>query len=378
MKLADGTLYFDCNATTPEAPEVTEVVCRVAREGFANPSSLHEPGRKAKAFLEEARSKVAELVGCAPTEVIFTGSATEANHLAILSAEKASGSRRRLIVSAIEHPSVLAAAEKLAGHGFDVAEAPVAGQGAVDLDALESLLSNGGVALVSVMAAHNETGVLQPVEEIGALCRKHGALFHTDAVQAMGKVPSCWSSARPDYLTLAAHKLYGPKGIAALVVRPGAPLVPQLTGGGQECGRRSSTEAVHLAAGFGVACRMAQENLGQFACLAKLRDGLEDGVLRRLGAQVFGAEARRIPNTSFFCLPGLSGGLLAEKLDELGIFVGTGSACHEGAQGLPRVLQCMGALLPSGSSPLRVSLGRYSSAGQVETLAHVLYEEATR
>ncbi|MCI4398721.1 MAG: aminotransferase class V-fold PLP-dependent enzyme, partial [Acidobacteria bacterium] len=212
----------------------------------------------------------------------------------------------------------------------------------------------------------------------GAVCRQHGALFHTDAVQAMGKVPSCWSSARPDYLTLAAHKLYGPKGIAALVVRPGAPLVPQLTGGGQECGRRSSTEAVHLAAGFGVACRMAQENLGQFACLAKLRDGLEDGVLRRLGAQVFGAEARRIPNTSFFCLPGLSGGLLAEKLDELGIFVGTGSACHEGAQGLPRVLQCMGALLPSGSSPLRVSLGRYSSAGQVETLAHVLYEEATR
>ncbi len=322
--------------------------------------------------MDEARARGAELVGCEPGEIIFTGSATEANHLAMLSAAGSPHGRRRVIISAIEHPSVLAASERLSALGFEVDKAPVTSDGAVDLDAFERLLGSD-VALVSIMAAHNETGVVQPVGEIGRMCRKHGALFHTDAVQAMGKLPSCWSFARPDYLAMAAHKFYGPKGIAACVVRPGAPLIPQLTGGGQEGGRRSSTEAVPLVAGFGVACRLAKENLAQFSGLAKLRDDFESGVLLPLGAQIFGAAAERLPNTSFFALPGISGGTLADKLDKHGIAVGTGSACHEGGQALPRVLEWMRATLPEGSSPVRVSLGRQTSAEQVEALARAVW-----
>ncbi len=377
MRLGDSTLYFDCNATTPEAPEVAEACVQAEREGFANPSSLHGPGRRARALLEQARSRVAGLAGCSSDEVIFTGSATEANHVAILSAAEVPAPRRRVVVSAIEHPSVLAACQKLRAMGFKVDEAPVTADGAVDLAAFE-LLMGDDVGLVSVMAAHNETGVLQPLKAVAAMCRKHGALFHTDAAQAMGKVASPWGSASPDYMTMAAHKMYGPKGIAALVARRAAPLAPVLTGGGQESGRRSSTEAVPLAAGFGVAALLASGGLAEFAKLAELRRTLEEGVLAQAGAVVFGATATRIPNTSFFAIPGLSGMALAKRLDDLKIAAGTGSACHEGGESLPRVLECMGVTLPPGTSPVRISMGRGTTEADVRELSSALMSAVSR
>ncbi len=373
MKLQDGSLYFDCNATTPEAPEVAAACALAAREGFANPSSPHAAGRRALALLEEGRAGVAALVGCSPAEVVFTGSATEANHLALLSAARGRPGRRRVVLSGIEHPSVRGAAERLEEEGFHVAEAPVRPEGTVDLEALAALLDEE-VAAVSVLTAHNETGVLQPVAAVGALCRATGCLFHTDAVQAAGKVASPWAEARPDYLSLAGHKLFGPKGIGALVVREGAPVTPWLRGGGQEGGRRASTEAVPLAYGFGVACRLAATRLPGAAALAALRDRFEAGSLAPRGAVIFGKEAPRLPNTSFFALPGVDGAALAAALDARGMAVGTGSACHTGSHSPPRVLQWMSAPLPPGGSSVRVSLGRTTSPADLAALAAALEE----
>jgi len=371
MRLPDGTLYFDVNATTPEAPEVSAAVASAVRDAFANPSSPHAAGRRARATLEASRAEVATLVGCAPEEVVFCGSATEANYLALRSAARGRPGRHRVLLAGIEHPSVLAAADSLREEDFAVELLPVTGAGVLDLEALARALGADTAAL-SVMTAHNETGVLQPVAQAAELARRAGALFHTDAVQALGKVPSPWAAASPDYLSLAGHKLYGPKGIAALCVRTGSPVTPLLGGGGQEGGRRASTEAVPLAAGLGTACRLAGEGLGRSAALAGLRDRFEREALLPLGATVYGAESPRLPNTSFFALPGVDGSRLAAALDRLGVAVGTGSACHAGSQELPRVLQCMSAPLPAGSSPVRVSLGRNTSPGDLEALVEAL------
>jgi len=371
MRLPDGTLYFDVNATTPEDPAVSAAVAASARDAFANPSSPHAPGRLARAALEAARAEVAALVGCADDEVVFCGSATEANFLALRSASRGRPGRRRLLLTGIEHPSVLAAADALREEGFTCDLLPVTRAGALDLEALSRALGED-TAAVCVMTAHNETGVLQPVAEAAALSRRVGALFHTDAVQALGKVPSPWASASPDYLSLAGHKLYGPKGIAALCVRAGAPVTPLLSGGGQEGGRRASTEAVPLAVGLGVACRLAGEALGRSTALAALRDRFEREVLAPAGATIYGEAAPRLPNTSFFAVPRAEGSALAAALDRLGVAVGTGSACHAGSHEAPRVLQWMSAPLPAGSSPVRVSLGRSAAPGDLGALAQAL------
>jgi cysteine desulfurase len=206
-------LYADANATTPLHPAVRESLADASARFFGNPASLHVTGRMAREALEEARGQVAGLVGCLPEEVVFVSSGTEGNHQALLSAAGAAGGRRRVLLSAVEHPSVAGAAEILEERGFAVEEIPVDGSGLLDLEALEGRLRDD-VAVVSVLSAHNETGVLEPVESVGALCRRHGALFLTDAVQAAGKVPLRWREALPDYLVVAAHKFYGPKGIA--------------------------------------------------------------------------------------------------------------------------------------------------------------------
>lgn len=371
VRLSDGTLYFDANATTPEAPAVTEAVAQAARLAFANPSSPHGPGRVARAALEKARGSVASLCGCLPSEVVFCGSATEANFLALRSAVAERRGRNRILASGIEHPSVLAALEGLKAEGWEVELLPITPQGSLDLPAFEHALDST-VAAVSLMAAHNETGVVQPIREVAGRCREHGALFHTDAVQLLGKLPSPWADASPDYMTLAGHKLYGPKGIAALCVREGHPVSPLLSGGGQEAGRRASTEAVPLAVGLGVASDLAAEALLHGAATAALRDALEQKALLPLGAQVHGAGVPRLPNTSYFTIPGASGDAISRALDELGIAVGTGSACHAGSQELPRVLQWMGIEAAEGVLPVRISLSRATSPDEVETLSGAL------
>jgi cysteine desulfurase len=371
MLLSDGTLYLDFNATTPLAPEAADALDAASRRVFGNPSSAHAPGREAKALIEDARGSVARLVGCQLEEIIFTSSGTEAAALAWNSALEQSG-RRVALLSAVEHPCVQSQREIWESRGISIRDVPVDHRGVLDLPALEEMLTDE-VALVSVMAAHNETGVLQPLESVGRMARARGALFHTDAVQAMGKVPSPWATSGADFLSLSGHKVYAPKGIGALAVRKGAPVRPMLLGGGQERGARASTEAVPLAHALGVAARLAMDHMESQGSLAVLRDGLEKALEERYAAVIHGKNAARLPNTSFFTLPGASGPALAAALDARGIFVATGSACHSGGGGLPKVLQAMGCGLGT-AIPLRVSLGRKTTGVDVERFLGALDE----
>jgi cysteine desulfurase len=371
MRLPRGRIYLDCNATTPVAPEaLADLQARMA-ECFANPSSSYREGREAREVLERARGEVAALVGSLPGEVVFTGSGTEANHLALQSAVAGRPGRRRVLMSAIEHPSVIGQRERLEALGAEVEELPVDPLGRLDLPRMDSLMGED-VAMVSLMTAHNETGVLQPVEAAGAACRRWGALFHTDSVQAMGKVASPWGSAGPDYLSVAAHKFYGPKGVAALIVREGAPVHPLLLGGGQERGRRASTEAVALVSAMGVAARLALDGLRAASALAALRDRLEARLVSRFGAVLFGDRAPRLPNTTFFAVPGADAAALVERLDAEGFALSTGSACHTGRRGAAAVLVSMGVsdLAPAGA--LRVSLGRGTAPEELDAFLEAL------
>jgi cysteine desulfurase len=300
---------------------------------------------------------VADLIGCHADEVIFTGSATEADHLAIASALGSTGERKRVLFSAIEHPAVYDQWDAVEAKGFHVEALPVTPAGVLDLGALDSRMADD-VALVAILTAHNETGALQPLDHVGRSCQRCGALFLTDAVQALGKVPSPWTTARPHYLAAAAHKLYGPKGIGALAVRRGAPLRPMLVGGGQEGGRRSSTEAVPLAVAFGAACELALGNLSKAEGTRALRDPMEERLRAEWGAVVHAEVVPRLPNTSFFSLPGVVGAEVAAALDRMGVAVSTESACHSGAGVGPRVLKSMGVTQELMGSVLRVSLGR--------------------
>ena len=372
MKLPSGRVYLDHNATTPLDPRVSEILCEAQERLFGNASSAHREGRWAKAALEEARGKVAAFVGCRLREVVFTGSGTEANHLALRSAALGRPERQRVLLSAVEHPSVLAQREFLEASGLGVVEMPVLRSGALDLAWLEGALGPE-VAVVSVMAAHNETGVLMDVRAVGRLCEAHGVYFHTDAVQAAGKAPLPWTSASPHYLALAGHKIYGPKGVGALIVREGAPVFPLLAGGGQEGGRRASTEAVPLVAAFGAACELCAEGLAGAARLRELRDGMEREIRKRRHAVVHGESLERLPNTSYFSLPGPPSPTLVRELDELGFAVSSGSACHSGGDHSPEVLLKMGAAPGPGFSTLRVSLGRGTSQADVDAFLEALW-----
>jgi cysteine desulfurase len=303
--------------------------------------------------------------------VVFTGSGTEANHLALMSAVPGRPGRRKVLLSAVEHPSVQAQRGWMEEEGLEVRDVPVLPSGGLDLEALRGLLGPD-VAAVSVMAAHNETGVLMDLKSAGALCAEHGALFHTDAVQAAGKVALPWASARPDYMSLAAHKVYGPKGVGALCVRQGAPVAPMLSGGGQERGLRASTEAVPLCAAFARACALAGDWLPRAGEGKGLRDEMEARLRARYGAVVHGAGSPRLPNTSFFSLPGAGASLLLAELDARGFSVSAGSACHGAGGGPPRVLKEMGLGESAARGALRVSLGRRTAGADVEGFLEAL------
>lgn len=371
MRLPGGRIYLDCNATTPVDPIVAEVMERASSAVFGNPSSPYLEGREALGVLEASRESVSDFVGCEPREIVFTASGTEANHLALRSAALARPARTRVLVSAIEHPSVMEQRPALEKSGCSVEEIPVNASGQVDLSALETML-DGHVSVVSLMTAHNETGVLQPVTEAAKLAHAAGALFHTDSVQAAGKIPLPWRDAEADYLVLAAHKFYGPKGIAALAARDGAPVEPLLTGGGQERGLRASTEAVPLAAGMARACERARKTAGLWPAVEVLRDELESELKKKYGAAVFGADAPRLPNTSFLSIPGADAQRLVAELDACGFAVATGSACHSGSAACPRVLARMGLDGVDGASVLRITLGRMTTGLDVHALLGAL------
>lgn len=375
MRLPGGRIYLDCNATTPLDPAVAEAMNRASATAFGNPSSPYLEGRHARTVLESSRTTVATFVGCRPTDIVFTSSGTEANHLALRSAARARPERPRVLISAIEHPSIYAQRYALLEAGCSVEDIPVQPDGGLDLAALQNMLGKD-VSVVSVMTAHNETGVLQPVAEAAGLAHSAGALFHTDAVQAAGKAALPWKESMADYLVIAAHKFYGPKGIAILAVREGAPMHPLLTGGGQERGLRASTEAVALAAGMAAACKRATETAAAWRSVTDLRNAMEEQFARQYGALVFGAGSRRLPNTSFFSMPGVDVPRLVGYLDGEGFSVATGSACHSGSEACPRVVREMGLDDRPGDSIMRISLGRTTTGEDIDafsaTLAHVV------
>lgn len=363
--MSSASVYLDHNATSPLRPEAFDAMSAALREG-GNPSSVHRVGRGARAIVENARRQVAALVGALPAEIVFTSGGTEANNLAL----NGSG-RRRVLVSAVEHDSVLKTA--------NAEIVPVDGNGAVDLAALERLLARSREpALVSVMFANNETGVLQAIAEIVRIARDRGALVHCDAVQGAGKAPLDLHGLGVDYMSLSAHKLGGPTGVGALIVRSGAPLIADRVGGGQESNRRAGTENVAGIAGFGAAAEVAKNVLD----VDPLRDRLEATLLSIApAARVFGVGAKRLGNTSCISMPGVKAETQVMALDLAGVCVSAGAACSSGKVTRSPVLLAMGVDPAIADTALRISFGWNSQPQDIDCLIAAwgdLYIRVTR
>jgi len=343
-------VYMDHNATTAVRPEARDAVA-LALAFTGNPSSVHGSGRTARRLVEDARDAVAALVGAEPAWVVFTSGGTEANNLALRVLPK----RAPILCSAVEHASVLSVMD-------GIVEIPVDGDGVVDLGALEALLAGEDTpALVSVMLANNETGVLQPVADVAALAHEHGALIHCDAVQAAGKMAIDFRTLGCDLMSLSAHKIGGPSGVGALVVTSGVEgdlaLIPMLRGGGQERGRRAGTENVPGIAGFGAAARAAREGLTDFARLGRWRERIENRLRQHADSRVYGFGAPRLANTSCLTMPGVEAETQVIQLDLAGVAVSAGAACSSGKVEPSRVLAAMGVDANEAATAIRVSLG---------------------
>ncbi|MEU2876784.1 cysteine desulfurase family protein [Streptomyces sp. NPDC007070] len=379
--LAGGAVYLDHNATTPVDPRVAEAMTPYLTEFFGNPSSGHPYAEVPRRALAEARAQVAEFVGARPAEIVFTASGSEADLLAVRGAVLAAGRPRpHLVTQATEHPAVLETARALERlHGARVTVLPVDRDGLVEPAALAAALTEDTV-LVSVMAANNETGALQPVAELAALAHGHGALFHCDAAQAAGKIPLDVRDLGADLLTVVGHKMYAPKGTAALYVRDGVRLEPVVPGGGQERGLRAGTENVALAVALGAAARIAAAELadGTPARTADLRDGLHRRLADALPGRVRlnGPDKDRLPNTLNISVEGALGHELLAAAPE--IAASTGSACHSGARTPSPVLTAMGVEPARALGALRLSLGRWTTPEDIETAATALVRAATR
>jgi cysteine desulfurase len=366
--------YWDHNATSPLRPEVAAFL----REGLGafggNPASVHRLGQRARARLTDARARVAAVLGVEPKEIVFTASGSESNALALRGAFEARRSleKNRLVLSAIEHPALLGTAKALEGQGVEVVRIAPGPDGRVDPEALISAL-DPRTLLCSLMWANNETGVLQPVGEVARACREQGVLFHTDAVQAVGKTPVTLREADADLLSLAAHKFGGPIGAAALVVRRGVTLQP-LTAGHQEGGLRGGTVNVLYAEALALALELATRELERTSGrLASLRDRFETAVTSRLpGARVNGASASRLPNTSSITFPGADGEALLIALDLEGICVSTGAACASGSLTPSHVLTAIGLSPEQAQGTLRFSLGAEVDETEVDQVVAAL------
>jgi len=372
--------YFDFNATAPLCDEARDAVLD-AMENLGNASSVHGEGRRAHARVEEARAAVAALVGVVPDCVTFTSGGTEANHLAF--AQAAPRAASAILYSKIEHPSVVEAAEKAGAEaGIPTFEIPVAPTGVLDLHVLETLLiKSGDKPFVSVMAANNETGVIQPIEEIAELVRNTNGMFHVDAIQMAGKLNFDMRGLGIDMATLSAHKIGGPQGVGAFVLAHDASVTPRQTGGGQERGRRSGTENVAGIAGFGAAARAALAELKSEdeTAVRRLRDLLETRLIEcGLEVSVFGSSVPRLPNTSCFSAPGLKAETLLMQLDLAGFAVSAGSACSSGKVAQSHVLRAMSIDEDLAAGAVRVSLGQTNTEIEIDRFADVWIKAAQR
>lgn len=386
------TIYMDANATTPLLPEVVAAMTPFWTEHFANPSSVHQPGQRARAALEQARDSVAALLGCRPAEVLFTSGGTESDNLAIFGVMAGTGviehapaagfgGRPHLITSSIEHDAVLRAAAALGTRGeADVTALPCLPTGRIDPATLAAAMTPR-TRLVSIMLANNETGVIQPVRELAAIAHAGGALFHTDAVQAAGKLPIDVDDLGCDLLTISGHKLYGPKGTGVLYVRRKTALSPLHFGGPQERQRRAGTENVGGLVGLGAAAALAQEWLtsGGANELARLRDRLETAILSALpDVVVNGSGESRTSNTSNLRFDGVVAEELMIALDLQGLAVSAGSACQSGALEPSHVLGAMGLSDQQARATLRLSLTRLATAEEVDRAAALICATVAR
>lgn len=369
-------IYLDGLSTTPLAPEAREAMLDAWSQP-GNPGSPHAGGERAAMIVEEGRARVAGLIGASPAEVYLTSGATEADNLAItgiaLAAISGGSTRRHIVVSAIEHKAVLAPALRLRDLGFVVDVAPVDTDGVVDLDALRSLM-RGDTLLVSVMAANNETGVLQPIADVANLAHKCGALFHCDAAQAVGKVPVNVFDLDIDYLSASSHKMYGPGGIGALYVSAAAPRpAPLLLGGGQERDLRSGTEPTALVAGFGVAAFMTNTNLGSDGERADklLQMFLNELCICDIGFSLNGSRATRLPGAASLTVAGVDAQSIVQALSTQ-VMLSTGSACTSGQINTSPVLAAMGLDVSQSRSTMRVYFNRYSAVDEAIEAARLL------
>ena len=366
-------IYLDHNATTPVDPAVADAVVEALREDFGNASSVHAWGQRAKARLDRARSAVAALIGGDPSEVVFTGSGTEADVLALRGAAEAlePAGRRHIVVSAFEHEAVIQTAKALARRGWDVTWLSPTREGLVTADALAAAVTDR-TAIVSVMLANNEVGTIQPIAELAAIAHARGALFHTDAVQAAGKIPVDVAALGVDLLSLSGHKFGGPKGAGALWIRRGTRLVSQMTGGRQEKNRRAGTENVPGLAGLGVAAERARAKLAEMPRVAALRDALEAGILAAVpGTHVNGRREARVANTANIGFEGVEAESLVIAYDLEGIAVSTGSACSSGTLEPSHVLKAMGLDPHDTQNAIRFSLGTSTTADEVARVVAV-------
>ncbi len=364
-------IYLDNNATTPVDPEVYDAVFSSLKRDFGNPSSSHVAGKKAREAVENARRDVADFLGCGADEVYFTSGGTESNNLALIGSALFH-KKGHIITSSIEHPSVSNTCRHLESLGFEVTYAAVDADGIVDPEEVRRSLRKD-TFLVSVMHANNETGVLQPIEEIGAIAKAHGAAFHIDAAQSLGKLQFSLTGDVIDFATVAAHKFYGPKGVGALYARSGSQVLPLFFGAGHEKGLRPGTENVAGITGLGKACWIGKRDIKlRVAHTLRLRDLLLDN-LRSLvpGMALNGHKTRRLPNTANVTIPGISSHELVEKIKDQ-VAISTGSACHSGEQVPSAVLKSMGLSDEAALSSVRLSVGKDNTEEEIISAAGII------
>ncbi|MGA9479632.1 MAG: cysteine desulfurase NifS [Desulfobacterales bacterium] len=361
------TVYVDNNATSRVAPEVLDAMMPYLTERYGNPSSMHSFGGTVGLDIRDARTKVAALIGAAPDEIVFTSCGTESDNTAIWAVLNSYPSKKHIVTTRVEHPAVKNLCETLTKRGYRVTFVPVDGKGRLDLDHLRRHLSDD-TALVSVMWANNETGVIFPIREIGEMVRDRGIVFHTDAVQAAGKIPVDVKADGVDMLSLSGHKIHAPKGVGVLYVRKGTKFSPFLNGGHQEHGRRGGTENVASIIGLGKACELAQKHFRKESLRVKqLRDKLESGLLEKIpNAVVNGDRENRLPNTTSIAFEYIEGESILLMLNEYGICASSGSACTSGSLEPSHVLRAMGVPFTAAPGSIRFSLSTYNTEEDID------------
>ncbi len=361
------TIYMDNNATTKVADEVLEEMLPSLKDFYGNPSSMHTFGGKVGKKIRQAREQIAELLSCDPAEIIFTSGGTESDNTAIKGILAANPGKRKIITTRVEHPAVLATCRELEGRGYSLVELGVNADGQIDLAELKEELDDN-TAIVTIMYANNETGVIFPIDKISELVKNNGAVLHTDAVQAVGKIPLDLKNNSIDLLSLSGHKLHAPKGVGILYVRKGTRISPFMVGGHQEAGRRAGTENTPGIVALGKACQLASDNIIEENSRVKaLRDKLEKAILKNCpSATLNGDKKNRLPNTTNISFEYIEGEAILLLLDQFGICASSGSACTSGSLEPSHVLRAMGVPFTAAHGSIRFSLSRYNTEDEVD------------